>query len=115
MKRTLLIAALMLAATLSQAQILITREDRERAEALVEQMTLQEKCALITGQDDGFHTAAIERRMEAEQAADRFRELWAQANENNRKLENELAVARGENRELTAIVDRLTANDERGE
>ncbi|MBQ1656343.1 MAG: glycoside hydrolase family 3 protein, partial [Bacteroidales bacterium] len=61
MKRTLLIAALMLAATLSQAQILITREDRERAEALVEQMTLQEKCALITGQDDGFHTAAIER------------------------------------------------------
>ena len=61
MKRTLIIAVLLLAATLGQAQILITREDRERAQALVEQMTLQEKCALITGQDDGFHTAAIER------------------------------------------------------
>ena len=61
MKRAILIAILMLCASLAQAQILITREDRERAAALVEQMTLQEKCALITGQDDGFHTAAIER------------------------------------------------------
>ena len=61
MKKTLLIASMMLCFTLAQAQIQITREDRERAEALVEQMTLQEKCALITGQDDGFHTAAIER------------------------------------------------------
>ena len=61
------------------------------------------------------HTAAIERRMEAEQAADRFRELWAQANERLRNVENELAVARGENRELTAIIDRLTAKVEGGE
>ena len=61
MKRTLLLTILMLSATWAQAQIMITREDRERAEALVEQMTLEEKCALITGQDDGFHTAAIER------------------------------------------------------
>ncbi|MBO6170194.1 MAG: glycoside hydrolase family 3 C-terminal domain-containing protein [Bacteroidales bacterium] len=61
MKRTLLLTVLLLSAFAAQAQIQITREDRERAEALVEQMTLQEKCALITGQDDGFHTAAIER------------------------------------------------------
>ena len=61
MKRTLILSILLLCTTLAQAQIQITREDRERAEALVEQMTLEEKCALITGQDDGFHTAAIER------------------------------------------------------
>ena len=61
MKKTLLLAVLLLCAYMSGiAQIYVTREDRERAEALVEQMTLQEKCALITGQDDGFHTAAIE-------------------------------------------------------
>ena len=58
MKRSLSVVVLLLAALVSQAQILVTREDRERAEALVSQMSLQEKCALITGQDDGFHTAA---------------------------------------------------------
>ena len=61
MKRILILAALVLAGSFVQAQTYITREDRERAQALVEQMTLQEKCALITGQDDGFHTAAVER------------------------------------------------------
>ena len=61
MKRTLAVVVLMLAAFVSQAQICITREDRERAEALVGQMTLEEKCALISGQDDGFYTAAVER------------------------------------------------------
>ena len=61
MKRSLSVVVLLLAALVSQAQILVTREDRERAEALVSQMSLQEKCALITGQDDGFHTAAFER------------------------------------------------------
>ena len=54
------------------------------------------------------HTDAIERRIEAEQAVDRFQALWAQANERNRKLENELAVLRGENAELRAIIDRPT-------
>ena len=43
MKRTLAVVVLMLAAFVSQAQICITREDRERAEALVGQMTLEEK------------------------------------------------------------------------
>ena len=52
---------LLLSALAAQAQIYVTREDRERAEALVQQMTLEEKCALITGQDDGFHTAAFPR------------------------------------------------------
>lgn len=61
MKRSLSVVVLLLAAIVSQAQILVTREDRERAEALVSQMSLQEKCALITGQVDGFHTAPIER------------------------------------------------------
>ena len=61
MKRSLSVVVLLLAALVSQAQILVTREDRERAEALVSQMSLQEKCTLITGQDDGFHTAAFER------------------------------------------------------
>ena len=61
------------------------------------------------------HTDAIERRMEAEQAADRFRELWAQANERLRNVENELAAERGENRELTAIIDRLTKGEDDGD
>ena len=61
MKKTLIIAILMLAAGVAQAQIQISVEDREKAASLVKQMTLEEKCALITGQDDGFHTAAIPR------------------------------------------------------
>ena len=43
MKRSLSVVVLLLAALVSQAQILVTREDRERAEALVSQMSLQEK------------------------------------------------------------------------
>ena len=39
----------------------ISQADRERAAFLVSQMTLKEKCTLIAGTGDGFHTAAIER------------------------------------------------------
>ena len=39
----------------------ISDADRSRASGLVGQMTLEEKCLLIAGCDDGFHTAAIER------------------------------------------------------
>ncbi len=56
---TLTFAALTLSA--SAAVPVITKADKERAAALVEKMTLEEKCLLITGQVDGFHTAAIER------------------------------------------------------
>ena len=34
---------------------------RERAESLVSKMTLEEKASLVSGQVDGFHTAAIPR------------------------------------------------------
>ena len=61
MKRILATTVLVLLGLSAAAQIMITREDRERAEALVEKMTLEEKCALVTGQEDGFHTAAIPR------------------------------------------------------
>ena len=61
MKRILTITILMSLGLVAAAQTMITREDRERAQALVEKMTLQEKCAIVTGQDDGFHTAAVER------------------------------------------------------
>lgn len=61
MKRTIAIVVMLLAAVLGKAQISISSDDRDRAIALVKQMTLEEKCALITGQDDGFHTAAIDR------------------------------------------------------
>lgn len=62
MKKFILSALVLLAGTAYlTAQTMITREDRERAQALVKQMTLKEKCSLITGQDDGFHTAAIPR------------------------------------------------------
>ncbi|MBO4475435.1 MAG: glycoside hydrolase family 3 C-terminal domain-containing protein [Bacteroidales bacterium] len=55
------VAILLLACMAGRAQYVISAEDRARAAALVEKMTLEEKCALITGQDDGFHTAAVER------------------------------------------------------
>lgn len=61
MKRTLLTTILMLTCLGAAAQIVISVDDREKAADLVKQMTLEEKCALITGQIDGFHTAAIER------------------------------------------------------
>lgn len=48
-------------APLSAAVPVISQADRDRAESLVKQMTLEEKCLLIAGQIDGFHTAAIDR------------------------------------------------------
>jgi len=54
-------AFLLLISFVSSAQYVISAEDRARAASLVGRMTLEEKCALITGQVDGFHTAAIER------------------------------------------------------
>ena len=39
----------------------ITRADKERAEGLVRQMTLEEKVNFIAGAVDGFHTYAIDR------------------------------------------------------
>lgn len=43
------------------AQPRITSADKERAASLVKQMTLEEKCALLSGYQDGFHTCPIER------------------------------------------------------
>lgn len=61
MKRTITIVFLLLACIVGRAQFVISAEDRVRAASLVDKMTLEEKCALITGQVDGFHTAAVER------------------------------------------------------
>ena len=62
MKRAIIsIAIAALSFMTLQAQPVISQADKDRAEGLVKQMTLQEKCLLIAGQDDGFHTAAIER------------------------------------------------------
>ncbi|MBR3074445.1 MAG: glycoside hydrolase family 3 C-terminal domain-containing protein [Bacteroidales bacterium] len=61
MKRLIVSILLMLTgAAGAYAQYVISAEDRARAASIVEKMTLQEKCALITGQDDGFHTAAVQ-------------------------------------------------------
>lgn len=43
------------------AQPTITEVDVDRAVNLVSKMTLEEKCLLIAGHEDGFHTWAIER------------------------------------------------------
>lgn len=56
---TLALAAL--SAFALSAQPKITQADKDRAADLVSKMTLEEKCLLVAGQDDGFHTAAIER------------------------------------------------------
>lgn len=47
--------------TAAVAQPVISQADKDRAASIVKQMTLEEKCLLIAGQVDGFHTAAIER------------------------------------------------------
>lgn len=62
MKRHILLAvAAVISCGMLSAQGTPSNKDRQRAEALVEQMTLEEKCGLIAGQTDGFHTAAIPR------------------------------------------------------
>lgn len=62
MKKTFVaLAAIFLASAQLFAQPVITKADKDRAAELVSKMTLEEKCLLIAGQVDGFHTAAIER------------------------------------------------------
>ena len=62
MKKLLLTLSSLLLATLALAQpYIVTQSDKDRAADLVSQMTLDEKIALISGKDDGFHTAAIPR------------------------------------------------------
>lgn len=39
----------------------ITKEDKDQAEALVKKMTIDEKILMISGYEDGFHTAPIAR------------------------------------------------------
>ena len=62
MKKGFLICAASLAVCHSLiAGPVVTKADRDRAAGLVRQMTLEEKCMLISGQADGFHTYAIDR------------------------------------------------------
>lgn len=60
-KHLILTLAVLLGGIAVLAQNVIGLQDRERAASLVKQMTLEEKCALITGQQDGFYTAAVPR------------------------------------------------------
>lgn len=61
MKRIILIIAAALAVLPMAAQHRITPEHKERAAALVAQMTLEEKIDFISGKVDNFHTYAIPR------------------------------------------------------
>lgn len=61
MKKSLILALLVLGALSLKAQDVIGPEHQERAAALVQQMTLDEKISLIAGYQDGFHTAPVER------------------------------------------------------
>ncbi len=62
MKKIILTAASLLSATLAFTQpYVITQRDKDRAAEIVSRMTLDEKIALISGKDDGFHTCAIPR------------------------------------------------------
>ena len=60
MKKSLILALLVLGALSLKAQAVIGPEHQERAAALVQQMTLDEKISLIAGYQDGFHTAPVE-------------------------------------------------------
>ncbi len=53
--------ALCVSALLSAQPYVIKDSDTQRAKKLVSQMTVDEKIALISGKDDGFHTAPVER------------------------------------------------------
>ncbi len=62
MRKIILTAASLLLTNIALAQpYIVTQSDKDRAADLVSQMTLDEKIALISGKDDGFHTAAIPR------------------------------------------------------
>ncbi|MBO4339936.1 MAG: glycoside hydrolase family 3 C-terminal domain-containing protein [Bacteroidales bacterium] len=63
MKINLILSTLvLLVSSVAVAQpYIITQNDKDRAAELVQQMTLDEKIALISGKEDGFHTYAIER------------------------------------------------------
>lgn len=62
MKKTLItLAALALAFVSVKAQPAVTQADKDRAAALVKQMTLEEKCKLISGQREEFYTLPVER------------------------------------------------------
>lgn len=60
MKRNLLVAALLLSASVVSAQE-VTQACKDRAKSLVDQMTLDEKIEYISGFRDGFHIMPIER------------------------------------------------------
>lgn len=55
------LAAMLLSAGTSASAQEITREHKDRAAALVSQMTLEEKCAYIGGSKDGFYIRPVER------------------------------------------------------
>lgn len=61
MKKTLLIVSLVLVSCLAFAGSRISKADRERAAALVAQMTLDEKIEFISGKTGGFSTYGIPR------------------------------------------------------
>ncbi|MCR5018728.1 MAG: glycoside hydrolase family 3 C-terminal domain-containing protein [Bacteroidales bacterium] len=62
MKKLVLTAASLLLTVFAFAQpYIITQTDKDRAAEIVSRMTLDEKIALISGKDDGFHTYAIPR------------------------------------------------------
>lgn len=63
MKKLLTIIALSVSigATAASPYGVISKEDHNRAVSLVSQMTLEEKCTLISGQVNGFQTYRIER------------------------------------------------------
>ncbi|MCQ2156379.1 MAG: glycoside hydrolase family 3 C-terminal domain-containing protein [Bacteroidales bacterium] len=61
MKRILTTAIIALTTFSAFAQPAISQADRDRAASLVKKMTLEEKCRLISGQIDRFHTYGIER------------------------------------------------------
>lgn len=62
MKKTVMALTALTAAFVSvNAQPMVTQADKDRAASLVRQMTLEEKCKLISGQREEFYTLPIER------------------------------------------------------
>lgn len=61
MKKYVLLISMALSTIAGATGPMITKADKDRAAAIVRQMTLEEKCMLIAGQTNGFQTFGIER------------------------------------------------------
>lgn len=60
MKKLITVISLVVTTQMLFAQVTVTQADKDRAADIVAKMSLEQKCLLIAGQTDGFHTYGVE-------------------------------------------------------